>query len=303
MYKLFLGASFGGYAAWPFVDLFNRADSTNLGGDWLESVGSWEIVSNELKNVTAADADAAAFALHVPTADVRVYATLRASSISVVGIYARVFGSDYILCVHDAGAIAIYEVVGGTPTALNSGSASYAQGDTMELQCDGTAVTMYKGNSIVLTATTSVTQAGFSGIYASTTNQLFDNFNSRAPGSIWTYAPSGGIVVAGAAPNAKIRAMVGSGGISTGGAAAAAKVKAAVGSGGILLGGVAPVAKTRVYQPAGGYTLAGDAPHSITRAWPPSGGINMAGEAAYLFEPAPPSGGDRTNSLTTLRAS
>jgi hypothetical protein len=50
-------------------------------------------------------------------------------------------------------------------------------------------------------------------------------------------------------------------------------------SGGILLAGAAPVSKTKSYLPSGGIIFAGDAPLAKTKSYTPSGSILFAGSA------------------------
>jgi len=113
------------------TDAFDRADSTDLGANWREVAGSWEILSEEL---TTASADA--FARHlVPHPDgeffVKVSAFVKGADVGdQLRVMGPVWGDDDFLFVEltigaECGTLQLFRSDGGVITELSEATAVY----------------------------------------------------------------------------------------------------------------------------------------------------------------------------------
>lgn len=119
-----------------FADAFDRADSSDLGSDWSEAAGDWEIDSGSLTV-----ASSGAIAVHATTlgaSHYRVQVALRSDTAGdVLGAVAYYTDTNNYysaeVTLHDTGpVIALYKTVSGTRTLLRSKSLLPGEADTGE---------------------------------------------------------------------------------------------------------------------------------------------------------------------------
>jgi hypothetical protein len=175
------------------TDNFNRADSGNIGSDWTEVAGSWNITSNTLNltsfsttNQDAAGYDVATWdtALSTGTPDYAVEAVINAGG--VVGAEAVVVryidGNNMYyasISTYNQG-LTLIKIVGGVETQLGStylGGYSNNNNYTLRLAVIGNSLIVTEGGTVRITATdSSITAAGKPALKAESSNKTFDNF-------------------------------------------------------------------------------------------------------------------------------
>jgi hypothetical protein len=101
----------------------------------------------------------------------------------------------------------------------------------------------------------------------------------------WTYAPSGGLAIAGTAPRLRTKVHTATGGVSLGSTAPVLRTKVYTPSGGVTVAGAAPVLKSKIYTPSGGLAIAGTAPRLKGKVYGVSGGVTLAGAATTSYSP------------------
>ncbi|MFE4697272.1 hypothetical protein ACFRIC_09280 [Streptomyces sp. NPDC056738] len=165
-----------------FTDSFGRADSSNLGPDWVEVSGDWAIISGQLSPGSAGGTiilrAAGAMASNDHFAQVTIAATTAASH----GLWIR--GNSNIsngyLWRNDGSAWALFSVVGGSFTVIGTYAVAAAAGDVAKVQAVGSTITAYVNGtlrvSVVDTSVTSGTSVGLRG--ESTSALRYDDFSA-----------------------------------------------------------------------------------------------------------------------------
>lgn len=116
-----------------FEDVFTRADSSNIGSDWSEESGAWEIASNKLKGTSNG---IAVYNTAVSQNSYKVQAVVRSDTandqVGLVAYYTD--ANNYYSVILDIGAgartLKIFETSGGVTTERDSASVSAAAVDT-----------------------------------------------------------------------------------------------------------------------------------------------------------------------------
>ena len=154
------------------TDTFDRANSTNLGSDWAEDSGNWEIVSNNLVQGTAGNSyrklrwvgaamDSSDYSVEVVarSANLGIGPCARCAASSAVTYYAYViFGGD---------AAYLVEITAGGETILDTGSAITASTNyTLRLEVDGSTIRGYLNGVLDVSATDASLASGPPGIMA-----------------------------------------------------------------------------------------------------------------------------------------
>lgn len=174
-----------------FFDDFNRADSASLGASWTERVGSWDILSNQMRYETGStDFDVAHTAAYA-TADYTVEVKITATG-SVNGHrgpcgrrvnFSTTDSNCYMALLTSAGAdLDLYKRVSATFTKLADASEAYTTSsqETIKLEMNGTTIKQY-ANGVEKSSVTdsALSAAGDAGCLCggSILDQDFDNFS------------------------------------------------------------------------------------------------------------------------------
>jgi hypothetical protein len=154
------------------TDTFDRANSTNLGSDWAEDSGNWEIVSNNLVQGTTGNSyrklrwvgaamDSSDYSVEVVarSANLGIGPCARCAASSAVTYYAYViFGGD---------AAYLVEITAGGEAILDAGSAIAANTNyTLRLEVEGTAIRGYLNGVLDVSATDASLSSGAPGVMA-----------------------------------------------------------------------------------------------------------------------------------------
>ena len=165
-----------------FTDDFNRADSTNLGANWVEVSGDWSIISNQLSSGSAGGTiilrAATAMATNDNSAQVKISATAAVSH----GVWCR--GNTNItsgyLWRNDGTSWNLFSVVGGSFTSIGSFAGAAAAGDVAKVQAVGSTIKGYvNGVERVSVVNTAVATGTSVGLRAESVSSLrFDDFTA-----------------------------------------------------------------------------------------------------------------------------
>lgn len=163
------------------TESFNKSNSDTLGPDltWVEDQGDIDIISNRARSGTfggAAVARAAhSLAGNDQYAEVVVY-TRTDSEVVGLGPAVRKAASStltfYLLWLNfpggaGVGALTLYKVVSGAFTQLGAGgvSISYADGDTLRIECNGTTIRgLHNGTEILSRTDSGIASGAHTGI-------------------------------------------------------------------------------------------------------------------------------------------
>ncbi len=171
-------------------DSFDRADSTNLGTNWNELSGSFEIVSNKLKLITHNAADDVCTWIRAlgctPEADYEVEAVVQFSGGGGggVGVAARVqdINNYYLVEVSTTGdALDMYKKVSGSHIWLAGYSTTLNESTdyTVKLSVAGTSIKAYlNGVERISVTDSSITAAGRPACrgFSNNNGQLYNDF-------------------------------------------------------------------------------------------------------------------------------
>jgi hypothetical protein len=257
-----------------FTDDFNRADSTNLGANWVEVSGDWSIISNQLSSGSAGGTIILRAAGAMATNDNSAQVTIAATGAVSHGVWCRgnsTFTSGY-LWRNDGTSWNLFSNVGGSFTSIGSFAGAAVAGDAAKVQAVGSTVKGYvNGIERVSVVNTAVTTGTSVGIRAESTNLLrFDDF-------------TGADVTSGVTGDA---ALSGSATLSATGLRAAIGDTALTSTAGLTADGTratsAGAASTASATLTASGTLAasGDAPLTVTTALTASGQKATTGDAA-----------------------
>lgn len=125
-----------------FSDNFNRADSTDLGANWVEVSGDWSIASNQLSPGSAGGTIILRAAGAMATSDNYAQITITATAAVSQGIWCR--GNSNIsqgyLWRNNGTTWDLFQVVGGSFTNIGTYAAAAAPGDIAKVQAAGTTI-------------------------------------------------------------------------------------------------------------------------------------------------------------------
>lgn len=240
-----------------FTDDFNRADSSNLGANWVEVSGDWSIISNQLSSGNAGGTIILRAAGAMATSDHSAQVTITATAAVSHGVWAR--GNSNIsqgyLWRNDGSNWTLFSVVGGSFTSIGSYAAAAVAGDVAKVQAVGSTIKGYiNGVQRVSVTDTAVTTGTSVGLRAESTNLLrFDDFTATD-------------VISGATGDA---AFSGTATLSATGLRAAA--------------GPATLAATAALTTSGLRATAGDAALTATASLTADGKVARSGDAALAI--------------------
>ena len=163
-----------------FTDDFNRADSSDLGADWVEVSGDWSIVSNQLSPGAAGGTIILRAAGAMDTDDNSAQVTIAATAAASQGVWCR--GNSNItsgyLWRNDGSTWDLFSVVGGSFTNIGTYSAAAAPGDVAKVQAVGSTIKAFvNGIERVSLTNTHVTTGTSVGIRSESAGALrYDDF-------------------------------------------------------------------------------------------------------------------------------
>jgi RHS repeat-associated protein len=177
----------------PFTDDFNRADSGNLGANWLTEMGTVQVSSNKAVGTATSSGNLAVYTGLTP-ADVDVSADITPGGISTLGgVVARYTGTgvgngwylgslSYNTPTHYTAYLDA--IINGSTIVLAQADVTPAGANTLRLVVQGNQLALYFNGALILSATdTQVSGPGMAGIYGSSPilyNFGADNFSVSA---------------------------------------------------------------------------------------------------------------------------
>jgi hypothetical protein len=165
-----------------FSDDFSRADSSDLGADWVEVSGDWSIVSGQLSPGAAGGTIILRAAGAMASDDNFAQVTIAATAPASQGVWCR--GNSNIssgyLWRNDGASWDLFSVVGGSFTLIGSYAAAAAPGDVARVQAVGSTIKAFvNGVERVSLANTHVTTGVNVGIRSESAGALrFDDFTA-----------------------------------------------------------------------------------------------------------------------------
>ena len=165
-----------------FSDDFNRADSSNLGANWVEVSGDWSIVSNQLSPGAAGGTIILRAAGAMDTSDHYAQVTIPATAAVSQGVWCR--GNSNIsqgyLWRNNGTSWDLFQVVGGSFTVIGTYTAAAAPGDVAKIQAVGSTIKGYvNGIQRVSVTDTGVTTGTSVGIRGESSGSLrYDDFTA-----------------------------------------------------------------------------------------------------------------------------
>ena len=163
-----------------FTDDFNRANSTDLGANWVEVSGDWSIVSNQLSPGAAGGTIILRAAGAMAGNDHYAQATIAATTTASQGVWCR--GNSNIsqgyLWRNNGTSWDLFSVVGGSFTVIGTYTAAAAPGDVAKVQAVGSTIKGYvNGVERVSVVNTAVATGTSVGIRSDSAGALrFDDF-------------------------------------------------------------------------------------------------------------------------------
>jgi hypothetical protein len=165
-----------------FTDDFNRADSSNLGANWVEVSGDWSIISNQLSSGNAGGTIILRAAGAMSTNDHSAQVTIASTAAVSHGVWCR--GNSNIsqgyLWRNDGTSWNLFSVVGASFVSIGSFAGAAVAGDVPKIQAVGTTIKGFvNGIQRVSVTDTNVATGTSVGIRAESTNALrFDDFTA-----------------------------------------------------------------------------------------------------------------------------
>ncbi|KAB1146814.1 hypothetical protein F7R91_14650 [Streptomyces luteolifulvus] len=165
-----------------FTDDFNRADSTDLGANWVEVSGDWSISSNQLSPGSAGGTIILRAAGAMDTSDNSAQATIAATTAASHGIWCR--GNSNItsgyLWRNDGTSWDLFSVVGGSFSVIGTYVAAASPGDVAKVQAVGSTIKGFvNGIERVSVTDTNVASGTSVGIRSESTSAIrFDDFTA-----------------------------------------------------------------------------------------------------------------------------
>tara|TARA_R110002012_G_scaffold315863_1_gene530234 strand:+ start:1179 stop:3098 length:1920 start_codon:yes stop_codon:yes gene_type:complete len=175
-----------------YVDIFNRADASPIGGDWVTEVGSGlQIVSNAVKSVVVAGPSVSSLFGQTfqddQTAEIEIGVYL---AFDFIGVGARFdgSGSGYVVGTSSGSQISIYRVDSGVFTNLQDYTGlTIGSGDTIGIDVTGTAVEALHNGSSLGSVTDANHDSGAPAIYyerGDSNATTGDNFLATGAGAV-----------------------------------------------------------------------------------------------------------------------
>jgi hypothetical protein len=205
----------------PLYDSFDRSNSSNLGANWTEDSGDWQINSNAANNNTATGAyrklrwtgDALKGADNYAQVSARsesagdgIGPAVRMAASSAVTYYTyMIFGSDRTYLIY---------IAAGTENILDTGAAITANTDyTLRLEVEGTTLRGYLNGTLDVEATHSTLSSGSVGLAAydgsSSTNASYWTAGDLIVGLDYERTVAGVLALAGAVSKRTSRGLAG----------------------------------------------------------------------------------------------
>jgi hypothetical protein len=163
-------------------DDFNRADSTDLGPNWVEVSGDWSIVSNQLSPGAAGGTIILRAAGAMATNDHSAQVTIAATTTASQGVWCR--GNSNItsgyLWRNNGTSWDLFSVIGGSFTVIGTYTAAAAPGDIAKVQAVGSTIKGYvNGVQRVSVTDTGVTTGTSVGIRSDSAGAIrYDDFTA-----------------------------------------------------------------------------------------------------------------------------
>ena len=165
-----------------FSDDFNRANSTDLGGNWVEVSGDWSISSNQLSPGSAGGTIILRAAGAMDSSDHYAQVTIAATAAVSQGVWCR--GNSNIsqgyLWRNNGTSWDLFQVVGGSFTVIGTYTAAAAAGDVAKVQAVGSTIKGYvNGTQRVSVTDTGVTTGTSVGIRSESSGSVkYDDFSA-----------------------------------------------------------------------------------------------------------------------------
>lgn len=165
-----------------FSDNFNRADSTNLGANWVEVSGDWSIISNQLSPGTTGGTVVLRTATAMASNDNWAQTTIAATTAVSQGVWCRgdtTLDNGYLLR-NNGSNWALFKVVSGAFTSIGTYAATAAAGDVAKVQAIGSTIKAFiNGTERISVTDTAVTTGTNVGIRSEANTGLrFDDFSA-----------------------------------------------------------------------------------------------------------------------------
>lgn len=149
-----------------FTDDFNRANSTDLGANWVEVSGDWSIISNQLSPGVDTGTVVLRAAGAMDSSDHYAQITIAVTAAASQGVWCR--GNSNIsqgyLWRNDGTSWDLFSVVSNTFTVIGTFSGAASAGDIAKIQAVGSTIKGYVNGvervSVVNTAVTTGTSVG-----------------------------------------------------------------------------------------------------------------------------------------------
>ncbi|WP_406444621.1 hypothetical protein OHB14_36905 [Streptomyces sp. NBC_01613] len=165
-----------------FTDDFNRADSTNLGANWVEVSGDWSVDTNRLSPGAAGGTIILRAAGAMATSDNFAQVTIAATTSASQGVWCR--GNSNItsgyLWRNNGTSWDLFQVFGGSFTVIGTYTAAAAPGDVAKVQAVGTTIKAFvNGVERVSVTDTAVTTGTSVGIRSDSAGAVrYDDFSA-----------------------------------------------------------------------------------------------------------------------------
>jgi hypothetical protein len=165
-----------------FSDDFNRADSTDLGPNWVEVSGDWSIISNQLSPGTTGTTVVLRAATAMATNNNFAQITIATTVAVTQGVWCRgdaTLNNGYMLR-NNGTSWDLFSVVSGSFVNIGTFAAAAVNGDVVKIQANGTTITAFINGTQRITATNSAVATGTNvGIRSQATSGLrYDNFTA-----------------------------------------------------------------------------------------------------------------------------
>lgn len=163
-----------------FSDDFNRANSSDLGSDWVEVSGDWSIISNQLSSGSAGGTIILRAATEMLSSDHYAQMTIATPTTASMGVWCR--GNSNIssgyLWRNDGTSWNLFSVSGGSFTIIGTYAVAAAPGDVARVQADGSTIKGYVNGIERVSVTDTAVATGTSvGIRSESTAVIrFDDF-------------------------------------------------------------------------------------------------------------------------------
>lgn len=179
-----------------FTDDFNRADSTDLGPNWVQVSGTWAIVSNQLSPGSTAATVVVRAAGAMSSSDHYAQITIAATTGVSQGVWCRgdsTLNNGYVWRHNGTSSWDLFSVVSGTFTNIGTFAASVSAGDIARVQAVGSTITgSVNGVTRVSVTNTAVTSGTSVGLRSMANSALrYDNFAAADMATSAALTPAG----------------------------------------------------------------------------------------------------------------